>query len=342
MSRPAPPLRFLGIVLGGWICLRLAVLAPGWWPERAAPARAPPAAPAGGSFEAMPPPRPSLHRPTTGTIRRPTEAKRRSAPARPEPRPAPTGPAAGTPMQRSLAARSAATPPPVAADQRDRGVVPALLRVPVRAPTHGRWHGSAWLIWRGGARAALAPGGTLGGSQAGGRLLYRLNRAAARPLSASVRLYVPLRRRREADVAVGIDWQPLAAPVHVLAERRQRLGRAGRSGFSIGVYGGRGFALARRARLDLYAQAGLVGLRRRDAFVDGAARATTTLGPFEVGGGLWGAAQPRVARLDVGPSAALRLPVRGANLRLVADWRFRIAGHAAPGGGPALALAGDF
>jgi hypothetical protein len=68
----------------------------------------------------------------------------------------------------------------------------------------------------------------------------------------------------------------------------------------------------------------------------------TTLGPFEVGGGLWGAAQPRVARLDVGPSAALRLPVRGANLRLVADWRFRIAGHAAPGGGPALALAGDF
>jgi len=86
----------------------------------------------------------------------------------------------------------------------------------------------------------------------------------------------------------------------------------------------------------------MVGLRSRDLFVDGAARLSRRIGAVEVGGGAWGAAQPGASRLDAGPSLSWRLPVRDANLRLQADWRFRIAGDAAPRSGPALTLAADF
>lgn len=192
---------------------------------------------------------------------------------------------------------------------------------------------------RGQSGAALNPVGTLGGSQAGGRIWYRLGHG----LALSGRLYVPLRQPQAGDVAAGLDWQPLPAlPVHLLAERRQAIGRDGRSAFSLTAYGGLSRALTRRVRLDAYAQAGIVGLRERDLFVDGAARLSAPLGPVEVGAGVWGAAQPGLARLDAGPSLAWRLPVRRAALRLEADWRVRLAGAAAPGSGPALTLAMDF
>jgi hypothetical protein len=62
---------------------------------------------------------------------------------------------------------------------------------------------------------------------------------------------------------------------------------------------------------------------------------------LSVGGGAWGAVQPGVSRIDIGPRASLRLPgLQGA--RLVADWRFRIHGNAAPASGPSLTLAADF
>ena len=66
------------------------------------------------------------------------------------------------------------------------------------------------------------------------------------------------------------------------------------------------------------------------------------VGAVELGVGAWGAAQPGAARLDAGPGLAYRLPLRGANVRIEADWRFRLAGDAAPGSGPALTLATDF
>ena len=95
-------------------------------------------------------------------------------------------------------------------------------------------------------------------------------------------------------------------------------------------------------RAEAHAQAGMVGLRSRDLFVDAVARVAVPLGPVELGGGAWAAAQPGASRIDAGPSVSWRLPVRGNALRLQADWRFRVAGDAAPGSGPALTLAADF
>jgi hypothetical protein len=141
-----------------------------------------------------------------------------------------------------------------------------------------------------------------------------------------------------------VDWKPIAdLPLHILAERRERVGREGRSDFGITVYGGgERRILNGRLRLEAYGQAGVVGLKERDLFADGSVRASTPIGPFEVGAGAWGGAQPGVARLDVGPQASVRIPIGRTGVRASAEWRFRVAGDAEPGSGPALTLATDF
>ncbi|HYN46560.1 MAG TPA: hypothetical protein VES64_07710, partial [Allosphingosinicella sp.] len=119
---------------------------------------------------------------------------------------------------------------------------------PDSAPSN-RWTLSAWLLVRrdrGGT--ALAPGGTLGGSQAGARIAYRLGGG----LSAGLRVYTPLQRIQGTELAAGLDWQPVAAiPLQLRAERRQAVGREGRSAFALSLHGGASRALPRRLRLDL-------------------------------------------------------------------------------------------
>ena len=222
------------------------------------------------------------------------------------------------------------------------GHVASPLLTPADRP-HRRLSMSGWLLLRRDAAASLAPAGALGGSQAGARFLYQLNDDARRPLALSGRLYAPLRRTAGSEAAVGLDWQPSAGiPIHILAERRQRLGREGRSAFSVTIYGGGSATLGRGWRLDGYGQAGIVGTRSRDAFIDGSVRLSRAFGPVEVGGALWGAAQPGASRLDAGPHVTLPIRAAGASLRLSADYRFRIAGDARPASGPALSLGVDF
>ena len=137
-----------------------------------------------------------------------------------------------------------------------------------------------------------------------------------------------------------MDWKPLPhVPIHLLVERRQRLAREGRSAFGATLFGG-GERKLGPVRLDGYAQAGIVGLARRDLFADGAVRAALALGRLRLGAGAWAAAQPGLSRLDIGPHARLRLPVLRAALAV--DWRFRAAGNARPGSGPAVTLGADF
>ncbi|MCF8497577.1 MAG: hypothetical protein K9G32_03930 [Sphingomonadaceae bacterium] len=47
-------------------------------------------------------------------------------------------------------------------------------------------------------------------------------------------------------------------------------------------------------------------------------------------------------RLDVGPSARAWVPAGPARLRIDASWRFRVAGDAQPGNGPAVTLSTSF
>lgn len=336
MSAGAPPLRFLVLVAGGWICVRAAMLAPDWWTATGAAA---PAVPLTGSSPALPPvAKMAATEPAPPLPLRPGERRF----ATPWIRTVAAAPPAPFELPAATAAAFAAAP------------ASALRAVPPIGPAAGpnwvperrasRWSGSAWLLARDDGGPALAPGGTLGGSQAGARLLYRLNRDAARPLALSARAYAPLDQVAGAEAAVGIDWRPSAEiPVHLLAERRQALGGDGRSAFSLTVYGGvSDRPLGAGLTLDAYAQAGLVGLRSRDAFADGSVRIGRAVGPVDLGAAAWAAAQPGAERIDAGPQLRFRMPVEGATLTFSAEYRFRIAGDAAPGSGPALTLAAGF
>jgi hypothetical protein len=63
------------------------------------------------------------------------------------------------------------------------------------------------------------------------------------------------------------------------------------------------------------------------------------------GAGAWGSYQtgtPDASRLDLGPSVATQLPLGRWSLNMSADYRFRVAGNAQPGSGPALTIGTSF
>lgn len=369
------PLRFLVLTIGLWVCARAAILAPAWWPGQSAPPSPPSGAtapiPAGAtrpnaarrhavtaideesaatgiedeSAASLQGGEPSLAR-LIRQLSYKTEAGHNASFAA-----GPGGIAGASGASLAAGAPHAPGVGDIAAGgdtASGRGGRAALVRAPaaglVPAPALAspsrRWSVSAWmLVRRDRGGSALAPGGTLGGSQAGARISYQLSGG----LALSARASLPLRRAAAAEAAAGLDWRPVASlPLNILAERRQALGGEGRSAFALTLYGGGGLKLPHGLRLDGYGQAGMVGTKARDLFVDGAVRVSAPVGPLEVGVGARGAAQPGAARLDAGPGLAWRLPLRGAAVRIEADWRFRIAGAAAPGSGPALTLVTEF
>lgn len=200
---------------------------------------------------------------------------------------------------------------------------------------------SAWAMLRGRPGASsLASNGMLGGSQAGARLSWRFDRR----LAASLRASAPVGGvSRGGEVAAGVRYQPfLSIPVALTAERRQGIGRyGGRSAFALFAEGGVwDRPVAARFALDAYLQAGIVGARRRDWFVDGSATLTRPVWRnLSAGAGVWGGAQPGLSRLDAGPRASLRV---GRSMRAHLDYRVNLAGNAQPGSGPVLTIAGDF
>jgi len=212
-------------------------------------------------------------------------------------------------------------------------------------PANTRWSGSAWALVRGGGHATALSPGQVGGGQAGARILYRIDRQ----ISAAARISTAIGGARQTEAAVGLDWKPVdALPVHLMAERRIAIDRGGRNAWTLGAAGGvYDVRIAPGWRLDAYGEAGVVGVHRRDLYADGAARIARSIDmgggtSLAIGGGLWGAAQPGASRLDVGPSAVLRLPVEHRSVAVALDWRERVLGHARPGSGLALTIATDF
>jgi hypothetical protein len=342
MRSPPPPIRFLLAAVAGWAALRVAILVPPWSgntrARQAAVARVDPS-PVATLFDTK------LAEPAQLSPLGSSRERSRGASSAVEHVPAGTPAVVDKrlpPAPRAVARASislgtnelvALAPNPTAPAI---ATVPTSLTTPI-APHDARLSVSGWLfVRRGSGERGIAPGGTLGGSQAGARATYRLSER----LSMSLRLYAPLNDRSAAEAALGLDWKPLGGlPLRLLVERRAGLGRDGRSAFGLTVYGGVD-RKAGRFRLDAYGQAGLVGARRRDLFADAAARLTVPLGRFRLGAGAWAAAQPGVARLDAGPHAEFSL--REGSLTLAADWRFRLAGAARPGPGPAITLSTGF
>lgn len=250
----------------------------------------------------------------------------------------PRGPQARRPYAPPADPVADAAPPPL----------PRAIAAAPDAGTGSRWSGALFLFLRpGSGRASIAAGGQLGGSQAGGRIAYRLDATGPVRTAIAMRVYTPI-ESKGAEAAVGLDWHPLPSlPLRLSAERRLALDRAGRNAWS--AYAAGGFYVGHLAlgiEADGYAQVGVVGARRRDMFVDGALRAGGRMRAMGtemvIGGGLWGAAQPGVARLDIGPRATVALPIAGRGATLALESRVRIAGRARPGSGAVLTLAADF
>lgn len=216
------------------------------------------------------------------------------------------------------------------------------------APRPDRFTLSAWLLARNGNGApALSGQAALGGSQAGVRAGWRLDRGGR--VEAFARLSSAGHQGDGAEGALGIAFRPHPRlPLQLVAERRQALaGDEGRSAFAAYAVGGVDSLRAGPVLVDAYGAAGMVGSASRDLFAEGSAVARlpiARLGPADLsaGGGLWAAAQPGASRVDVGPRAQLRWregPVRPV---VSLDWRQRVASDARPRSGPALTVGVDF
>jgi hypothetical protein len=220
---------------------------------------------------------------------------------------------------------------------------------PARQPKP--WALSAWAIVRQDSGGAiLSPSGQLGGSQAG----FRVQRYLAEPLesvfvSANVRVSTPLRQSKGKEAGVGLAIRrPGKVPVEMIVERRAGLDRGGRDAFAgLVATGIDDVPVSSGFRLSGYVQAGLVGLRRHDGFADGSLRIEHEAAAIRgvgvrVGAGAWGAVQPGVSRVDVGPSITAQFRLGKARFRMAGEWRIRVAGKAKPGSGPALTLGVDY
>jgi hypothetical protein len=201
--------------------------------------------------------------------------------------------------------------------------------------------GSSWFIERrASAQQAIAPVGQLGGSQAGGRLFVSRGRL---PLAFTTLSTTPLGAQGGQFLTAGVALR--GRTVGLIAERRFSLDGLTRGATALTAYGGLyNVRLPARLKLEAYAQTGLV---ETNPFADGAVHIAHPLGhfgPLELSGGaaLWGGAQTRLNRLDIGPELWARVPIRRGTLRVSAEWRHRIGGNAEPGSGPALTAGFDF
>lgn len=218
-----------------------------------------------------------------------------------------------------------------------------------------RWSMDAWaLMRRDSSGAPASPGaipGTYGASQAGGVLRYRLALASRHRPTVYLRSTSTTGQIRETTAAVGLSARPITAlPVVAALEGRMtdQMGQRRVQGAAMAITELPLFPLLAGFRGEVYAQAGYVAGRYATMFADGQFRAdrgllTVRAADVRIGGGLWGGAQKGAARLDAGPTASVAMPLgRGINGRVAVDWRFRLAGDAVPGSGPALTLSAGF
>ncbi|MDE2340260.1 MAG: hypothetical protein KGL21_04240, partial [Alphaproteobacteria bacterium] len=210
-----------------------------------------------------------------------------------------------------------------------------------------RLSGSGWALVRGAGNPSLSDTGELGGSQAGVRINLYPGRGDKVGLTA--RLTGPLAQVPGKEIALGVILHPIAhLPVSAIVEQRFALDSGGRNDAELIFLGGvYDRPVAHGIFANIYSEAGIVGIRARDMFADGSVELEhfmlkiNTLS-FAAGAGIWGAAQPSVARIDVGPQLVLRSHIGPAGVRLTGGYRVRLAGNARPGSGPALSLGTSF
>ena len=212
-----------------------------------------------------------------------------------------------------------------------------------------RWSGDAYALFRDAGLAGPTASPVLGGGQSGASLSYRIDPLAPRPLAVFGRIYAAHDANnaidpRSAQAAIGVRWQ-MRPGISIAAERLVAIGADTRSDWNLRVAAG-GERRLGRIGIDGYAEAGARG--NGDLYAGGEAHALVGLGavgPVQLaaGPGVWGSIQSAadvVGRVDIGAGITARLPagVAVTGVAVTGTWRWRVAGNAAPGSGPALTV----
>jgi hypothetical protein len=211
-----------------------------------------------------------------------------------------------------------------------------------------RWSGDAYALFRDAGLAGPTASPVLGGGQSGASLAYSLDPLARRPVAVFGRIYAAHDANNAIDpasaqAAVGVRWQ-LRPGISIAAERLIAIGAATSSDWNLRVAAG-GERRFGRVSLDGYGEAGARG--NGDVYAGGQAHALVALGSlglvqFAAGPGVWGSVQSAAAvvgRVDIGAGLSARLP---AGVAVTGEWRWRVAGNAAPGSGPAVTVGWAF
>lgn len=215
-----------------------------------------------------------------------------------------------------------------------------------------RWSADAWMFVRRGEGALTL--GTMtpfyGASQYG-VVVRRAFGPGPRPRAFAYARMTGATEVLDRQVALGLGVRPLrAVPVAVLAEGRLQQDLAGtqvRPAAAL-VSEVPPIPLPLGLRGEVYGQAGWVGGRGATPFFDAQAVVDRSVvrawrgTEVRLGAGAWSGGQKGALRLDVGPRASIRTRVKGWPVQVSADYRFRVAGHAAPGSGPAVTVSTGF
>jgi len=252
--------------------------------------------------------------------------------------------------------QTAFTRPTTVARRRVRTFVP--LPNPSAQPDSNRMTAYLWIYARGDSRtdqADVAVGGRsiangqYGGSQAGAILAYRLSNRPVPEIAVYTRLSTALAPLGQQEVALGMRIRPVSSlPVALHAEQRFGIGRGGESGPAFYLTGGSGpDQVVEKFALETYAQAGYVLGENETYFFDGSAvlqRPVAEMGPtkLSIGSGVWAGGQRDISRIDVGPRAALTVPLGTVSARIAVDWRLRVAGDARPESRAAITVSTGF
>lgn len=215
---------------------------------------------------------------------------------------------------------------------------------PDRLRPTGQLSGYGWLAVRGGGTSSSQLP-SLGGSQAGFRLDWRLRRSVLLTGRVVSTIGKPLAGRHQREATIGLAYLPRKdRSVELALERRVSLD-GGRNAWQIRVAGGGDWDIV-GLKAEAYGQAGIADLRQKESFVEGQValrKPVTTSGGvrFSLGGGVWGAAQTGAKRLDIGPQAVAEFTL-GVPVRLSGEYRVRVEGNALPASGPAFTLSTSF
>lgn len=239
-----------------------------------------------------------------------------------------------------------------------RSIATWIGRRPEAAPTNQArrqdpWRIDAWLLLREGGTSTLIGGArpaSYGASQAGAVIAYRLAPSSKHDPAIYARASKALVTAGEAEAALGMRAKPVGGlPVTVHAELRATE-YAGRVRLRPAAFVSTGIDDA-PVPLGLeasgYAQAGYVAGDFATAFADGRIDLTRDVADndftsLSAGVGAWGGAQRGAARVDIGPTLKLDFGLGDGQARLAADYRFRVAGNAEPSSGAAITLSAGF